>query len=109
MYKKEVNVKIQGTGVGGCDILLTSGASDSSDCWCLWGTLNYSFCAFVTKIGESSLNETMVVNDVGKGRCPIVTGESLQCSDLDSLGNCYNNHGYECVIESSGLCSCKAV
>ena len=45
-YKKEVNVKIQGLGVGGCDIILAPGAVDTSDCWCLWGTLHYSFCAY---------------------------------------------------------------
>ncbi len=31
--KKPVNIKIQGAGVGGCDIVLNPGDVDSSDCW----------------------------------------------------------------------------
>jgi hypothetical protein len=41
-YGKEVNIKIQGTGVGGCDVVLQPGQEDDGDCWCLWGTINYS-------------------------------------------------------------------
>ena len=38
-YKKEINIKIQGSGVGGCDVILEAGAENSADCWCLWGTV----------------------------------------------------------------------
>ena len=39
-YKKEVNVKIQGAGVGGCDVIMQPGDENDSDCWCLWGTIS---------------------------------------------------------------------
>lgn len=38
-YKKEVNIKIQGAGVGGCDILMEPGTENDTDCWCLWGKI----------------------------------------------------------------------
>lgn len=110
-YKDELNVKIQGAGVGGCDVILQSGMIDQSDCWCLWGTINYSFCAYKkSPIGtESSHNATESAKlGVASGTCPIVTGESLVCSDLSSLGNCYDG-AYSCTIDSNGLCHCSTV
>ena len=114
-FRKEVNVKIQGSGVGGCDIILAPGGEDTSDCWCLWGTINYSFCAYDPKAVEekigSDFNSTAIIEDkeiLGSGRCPKVTGESILCNDLTSLGNCYNG-SYSCVIDSSGLCHCSTV
>lgn len=112
-YKKELNIKIQGSGVGGCDIIMQPGDVDTSDCWCLWGTINYSFCAYKPSIvgGEkeavdmSNYNSTL---SVGDGRCPAVTGESLVCSDLSSLGNCYDG-SYACEIDTEGLCHCHTV
>jgi hypothetical protein len=43
-----------------------------------------------------------------QGKCPIVTGESLLCSDLSSLGNCYNG-AYSCTVDEEGLCHCTTV
>ena len=109
LYKKEVNVKIQGAGIGGCDIILQAGETNNADCWCLWGTVNYSFCSYVpSKIQDQLISNNSSEVDSKNGKCPIVTGESLLCSDLSSLGNCYDG-SYSCVIDSSGLCSCKDV
>jgi hypothetical protein len=117
-YKKEVNVKIQGLGVGGCDILIQPGDSNPSDCWCLWGTLNYSFCAYTKMSAEELIqqkyapatepNSASNPAAVKSGRCPIITGESLLCSDLTSLGNCYSG-GYACQIDVNGFCNCQVV
>jgi hypothetical protein len=109
-YKRELNIKIQGAGVGGCDVILQPGSTDPSSCWCLWGTVNYSFCAYDKMTAEEIAaqkagNYTAPVQD---GRCPIVTGESLVCSDLSSLGNCYNG-AYSCTVDSAGLCHCETV
>ena len=106
-YKKEINVKISGSGVGGCDILLQPGESNESDCWCLWGTINYSFCAYEKGIGDMK-NSTVKDDIVGNGRCAVVTGEALTCSDVSSLGNCYDG-AYSCEIDVGGLCHCKTV
>lgn len=108
-FKDELNIKIQGSGVGGCDIILNKGES-SDACWCLWGTINYSFCAYKkSPLGYTAHNETeLAKEDVKSGRCPVVTGESLVCSDLSSLGNCYNG-GYSCTVDSNGLCHCETV
>lgn len=109
-YKKEVNVKIQGAGVGGCDILLQSGEINESDCWCLWGTVNYGFCAYTASPlgGNLVSNSTSEESNLKAGRCDVVTGESLTCSDVSSLGNCYDG-GYECEIDHEGLCHCHTV
>lgn len=101
-------MKIQGMGVGGCDVILQPGQTDTSDCWCLWGTLNYSFCAYSagrTTSGAPALADNSTVAD---GRCPVVTGESLLCNDLASLGNCYKK-SYACNIGTAGLCQCMEV
>jgi hypothetical protein len=90
--------------VGGCDVLLNPGVTDASDCWCLWGTINYSFCAYSAGKVTEAANSTIV----GDGRCPVVTGESLVCSDLSSLGNCYDK-AYACQIDATGLCHCNTV
>lgn len=105
-YKLELNIKIQGTGAGGCDVLLQSGQNNTQDCWCLGGTINYSFCAY-----KKSLNggDDYSNNNVGEGKCPKVTGESLVCSDLQSLGNCYNIPGYSCYVDVEGLCHCSSL
>ena len=81
-YKKEVNVKIQGLGVGGCDIILAPGAVDTSDCWCLWGTLHYSFCAYDKLLADGSYeanthhhieNDTTIITSSknGTGSCRV--------------------------------------
>lgn len=115
-YKKEVNVKIKGTGVGGCDILLNQGENNLNDCWCLWGTINYSFCVYTASKVKSddnivATNTTSLVDvEMDKyetGKCAVVTGESLLCSDVSSLGNCYDK-SYTCKIDSSGLCHCSS-
>jgi len=121
-YKKELNIKISGTGVGGCDIVMNQGDVNSNDCWCLWGTLNYVFCAY-TKTGVEAtdlFNTTTVTtiidesefevssNVTESGKCPARTGESLVCSDLDSLGNCYKG-AYSCNVDVSGFCHCVVV
>ena len=109
-YKKEVNVKIAGAGVGGCDIVLNPG-QNSTDCWCLWGTINYGFCAYSDGIvGNNSTvaNAKKEESNVGNGRCDVVTGKSLLCSDVTSLGNCYNG-AYSCTIDEGGFCHCITV
>eukprot|EP01031_Cornospumella_fuschlensis_P028301 gene28301-34173_t len=109
-YKKEVNIKIQGTGIGGCDIILQPGQNNVNDCWCLWGTINYSFCAY-TKNGladEKAASNTSSSDPLKNGKCPVVTGESLVCSDLSSLGNCYDG-AYSCKVDNTGLCHCQTV
>ena len=110
-WKQELNVKIQGSGVGGCDVILQPGQSDTSACWCLWGTINYSFCAYQKSPfgSEATHNATeMAKADIKSGKCPVVTGESLVCSDLSSLGNCYD-YAYSCAIDAGGLCHCSTV
>ena len=115
-YKKEVNIKIQGLGIGGCDIVLAPGAVDSSDCWCLWGTLHYSFCVydklFANGIYESNVSTITSMNDstiTGSGTCPNkLTGETALCSDVESLGNCYGK-AYACNIDSMGQCLCTVL
>jgi len=108
-FKKELNVKIQGAGVGGCDVVLASGEVDES-CWCLWGTLHYSFCAYEKKPLGADTNATLAedASEVGSGKCPKVTGENLVCSDLSSLGNCYDK-AYTCSVDQEGLCHCSTV
>jgi len=115
-YSKELNIKIQGAGVGGCDVLLDSGEIDLESCWCLWGTLNYSFCAYekskvkgINSEGDSSNfnNSTAHADVVANGRCPTITGEKLVCSDLASLGNCYDK-SYTCLVDEEGLCHCSS-
>jgi hypothetical protein len=103
-FKDELNIKIQGAGVGGCDILLSNG-DINNECWCLWGTINYSFCAY--KNSPLGLNESNI-DELKQGKCPVITGESLVCSDLSSLGNCYSG-AYSCTVDSEGLCHCKTV
>jgi hypothetical protein len=110
-FKYELNIKIQGTGVGGCDVILQPGQTDESDCWCLWGTINYSFCAY--KKSPVGSNDAFNATDVSKltvaqEKCPVITGESLVCSDLSSLGNCYDG-AYSCTVDEEGLCHCSTV
>ncbi len=125
-YKKEINVKIQGSGIGGCDILMENGQTNN-DCWCLWGTINYSFCVY-TKNGMNDVPQIANNTTVGNGKCPVVTGESLVCNDLSSLGkiknyvfhlmyfililqfsgNCYDK-AYSCNVDDVGLCHCQTV
>lgn len=107
-YKKEINVKIAGSGVGGCDILLQPGESNQNDCWCLWGTVNYGFCSYEQGIGGLNQTETDEKGGLTTGKCKVVTGESLLCSDVSSLGNCYDG-AYSCVIDESGFCHCETV
>eukprot|EP00041_Stephanoeca_diplocostata_P006380 m.82435 g.82435 ORF g.82435 m.82435 type:complete len:134 (+) comp16333_c0_seq2:200-601(+) len=94
MWHKEVNIKIEGEGVGGCDVVLPPNTTNQKDCECLWGTLNYKFYAF-----EPSAESDQPL-------------EILICSDKNSIGNCY--HGsYSCAIFPGGpwpagpLCHCN--
>lgn len=108
-FKKEVNVKIAGAGVGGCDILLQPGESNQNDCWCLWGTINYGFCTYEKGIAGIGLNQTDGDDKkLGTGKCKVVTGESLLCSDVSSLGNCYDG-AYACTIDEGGFCHCETI
>ena len=104
-YKKELNIKIQGTGVGGCDETLQPGQEIDDKCWCLWGTINYSFCAYKTSVNGAEPTNT---TNVGSGSCPKRTGEDLVCSDLSSLGNCYNG-AYSCSVDVNGFCHCETI
>lgn len=63
---------------------------------------DYSFCAY-------SQNPIAGSNSTGveSGKCPVVQGESGVCSDLSSLGNCYDG-GYFCKIDANGLCHCES-
>jgi hypothetical protein len=108
-----LNIKIHGAGLGGCDVIIKPGQTDNSDCNCLWGTLDYAFCAYAPGRGFMTEEEEKELTlpkptEVAAGRCPIVTGETLVCSDLATLGNCYDK-GYSCSVESNGLCHCKVV
>lgn len=88
------------------------GQENANDCWCMWGTLNYSFCAYYKKtmeeMKEVELNPFNSTSKVESGRCPAVTGENLLCSDLASLGNCYGK-AYACTVDSTGMCHCSGV
>jgi hypothetical protein len=44
--------------------------------------------------------------NVGNGKCPVISGENLVCSDLSSLGNCYDG-SYSCIVDEEGLCHCS--
>jgi hypothetical protein len=100
----------------------------NNDCWCLWGTINYSFCVY-TKNGLNDVTQIANNTTVGNGKCPVVTGESLVCNDLSSLGilfsllsscmckflhyfvfegNCYDK-AYSCNVDDVGLCHCQTV
>lgn len=111
--KVELNIKISGTGVGGCDILLSNGETNTQDCWCLWGTLNYSFCAYdkTKALAINSTSSDPVNTHTANGRCApsLTTGENLLCEDVASLGNCYDLKGYTCIVDSSGLCHCSSI
>jgi hypothetical protein len=99
----EVFVKIKGSGIGGCDIFLQPGEENDNDCTCLWGTVDYAFCAY-----NKPMNDNTTINndiDVQKGSCPDVSGETKLCNDLSDLGNCYRN-GYTCIISIDGKCDC---
>jgi hypothetical protein len=109
-YKKEVNVKISGMGVGGCDVLIQPGEINDSDCWCLWGTLNYGFCAYYKKGISGPADTYNLRNSTSSlpdkdGKCPVKTGEDVLCSDVTSLGNCYKS-GYVCTIGADATCLC---
>jgi len=46
-FKDDLNIKISGAGVGGCDVIVESGSQNLQDCDCLWGTVGYKFKAYV--------------------------------------------------------------
>lgn len=104
----EINVKIiQSTGPGGCDLILKTGDSNSNSCDCFGGVSDYAFCAYtkspVFAPGQNSTDKSNV--NVG-GKCPVLTGESLLCSDLASIGKCLGLRGYNCNVDATGLCHC---
>ena len=113
-YAAPINVKIAGLGLGGCDITLNP-SSQSSACQCIWGTLDYTFCAYTPSstaalhlLEESSDQaESFAVAATASG-CPTHTGMNLLCSDLKSIGGCYGE-SYSCQVSSSGLCDCSEV
>uniref|UniRef100_A0A7S2S9J9 Uncharacterized protein n=1 Tax=Rhizochromulina marina TaxID=1034831 RepID=A0A7S2S9J9_9STRA len=90
-HSKAITVSLKGEGVGGCDGAeqpIAPNGTDASDCWCLWGTLNYHFYAF------DDLHPSM---------------DYPLCKST-SIGNCYAS-GYTCTITDgesarTGLCSC---
>ncbi len=91
--------------MGGCDVILQPGQENDTDCWCLWGTVNYAFCAYNKPLFTNNTSPASH-DEVESGRCPEVTGESKVCNDLSSLGNCYDS-GYVCTIDKDGLCHCS--
>jgi len=100
LHHSDLNVKIHGEGVGGCDIVMhpansTGPQEDDSSCKCLWGTVNYELSVWLPAIdgGDNGTNSSV---------------EALPfCSDTRGLGNCY--HGpYTCTIGSDKLCHCTS-
>ena len=83
-YKKELNIKITGLGIGGCDVIMNTGDINSNDCWCQWGVLNYAFCAY-TKTGidakDSFMNGTTVTTIIDESEFEVVSNvtESGRC------------------------------
>ena len=105
-YKKELNIKVDGSGVGvgGCDIIVNNNSTNTDDCWCdRLLTLNYVFCAYTTKVGTTADEIIPVKED---SRCPQVSGETLLCDDLKGLGNCFDEK-YTCSVDATGLCHCE--
>ena len=105
LRKTDINVKIEGEGVGGCDIVLpsavnstASGWHNSTACKCLWGTVGYKFHAYVPSLAH---NATLR----GSAAAPAI--EIPICSDLVGLGNCYDG-SYTCTVTEDKLCHCSS-
>jgi hypothetical protein len=67
---------------------------------------DYSFCAY----SQNPIHGTGLLKNesqVESGKCPVAQGETGVCSDLSSLGNCYDS-SYFCKIDSTGLCHCES-
>ena len=89
----------------------------TSPCSPQWGTVDYIFCAYsedansnaaATAVTSGSLSTAVTTSVFGSTTCPSVSGRSLLCSDVTSLGNCYSG-GYTCSVNPYGKCSCAAV
>jgi hypothetical protein len=84
----------------------------SDDCWCLWGTLNYNFCAYAKPSKLQIASNITKISDLPKAisllGCPLIDeeGDPLLCSDEKALGNCYNK-AYQCVVTETGRCDCN--
>jgi hypothetical protein len=117
----DLNVKIAGAGVGGCDIIMhpatASGPTeDDADCACLWGTVGYVFRAWLPVVGggedDGDGDDVAAVQGKlrGKGSKSGERGSDNStalpfCSDDHGLGNCYGGE-YTCTIGEDKLCHC---
>ena len=101
----DLNVKITGEGVGGCDIVMhpanASGPQENDhDCKCLWGTVGYRFQVWLPSEEDK--------DDDGRNKHNNKTLNSTGlpfCSDSKGLGNCYHSN-YVCTIGADKLCHC---
>ena len=102
-YPRDLDIYIHGAGAGGCDTDVSAYGLDDNSCHCVWGTINYVFCAYT----KNALN-AYLPTDVGGVGCPSREndGETLLCSDLHNLGNCYNKR-YTCTVDITGNCHCN--
>lgn len=103
--KTDINVKIEGEGVGGCDVVMKPSSNASSGGWtndttceCLWGTVGYKFHAYVPSI-------LVARNATLRGSSASI--EIPICSDLVGLGNCYDGP-YTCTVSQDKLCHCSS-
>eukprot|EP01034_Spumella_vulgaris_P031022 gene31022-38341_t len=126
-YSEDLDILIEGKGAGGCDKVIFAGTTNSDSCNCVWGTLDYTFCAYKpapaaaatapkVPIGRPTNPPTAPVQNPPKlsslrsvmnnDFSPLDSGTAckyrqdmdLVCSDLGGLGNCYNGKGYTCNI-----------
>ena len=115
----DLNVKITGEGVGGCDIVMhpanASGPQvDEGDCRCLWGTVGYRFQVWLPAVDEDDDKLTEFGNNDHKNtsnergllrKRGNVTALPF-CSDSKGLDNCYHK-SYTCTIGADKLCHCE--
>ena len=102
--KSDLNVKIHGEGVGGCDIIMhpaTGGnaTEDDSSCKCLWGTVGYKMYVWLPDLDENGEDKMLRGFKDNSTALPF-------CSDTSGLGNCYGGH-YTCTIGEDKLCHCS--
>ena len=122
----DVNVKIAGEGVGGCDIVLkpaSNGTSrgwvNSTACECLWGTVGYKFHVYVPSlsgavhergVGVGAAEGSSVALRGGGAAAAAAAAAAIEipiCSDLSGLGNCYDG-SYTCTLTADKLCHCHS-
>ena len=110
MSHSDLNVKIHGEGVGGCDIVMhpanSSGPTeDDSSCKCLWGTVNYELTVWIPAVKEDAQPGRTSVKDGPSGNSSQPDALPF-CSDTRGLGNCYGGP-YTCTIGADKLCHCE--